>query len=101
MAFAKYAVCQNKECGTKVWRDNRRLNGHTLTDDELKALFEGKWVPLRLKSERTGKSYMVEAHMTDEKYTYTGKDGKEASLFSFDTRFLQRKEPHAGSRQEL
>ena len=101
MAFAKYAVCQNKECGTKVWRDNRRLNGHTLTDDELKALFEGKWVPLRLKSERTGKSYMVEAHMTDEKYTYTGKDGKEASLFSFDTRFLQRKEPHAGSRKEL
>ena len=68
--------------------------------DKVSVGHEARWGLACFELE-VGKSYMVEAHMTDEKYTYTGKDGKEASLFSFDTRFLQRKEPHAGSRKEL
>ena len=87
----KLAECTGPECRTKVWKENRRLNGHTLTDDELRKLFNGEYVVMSLHSERTGKNYKAAVTLADTPYVYTDKNGNEVKTYSFDLSFDQAK----------
>lgn len=52
-----YAACTNEECKMQLYKKSNILFGHTLTIEEMKDLFHGKKVKLRLKSKSKGNFY--------------------------------------------
>ena len=87
LARGRTAECTNPECGTKVWRETKALNGHTLTDSDLKKLFQGEWVVMKLFSAKTRKPYTAAVRIKDEPYIYTDKTGREQRNFAFEFSF--------------
>ena len=83
MDKGRFVKCTNDKCGRSLWKENKRLNGHTITEQELKKLFHGETVEMTLLSARTGKRY--------QQLISIGKDEMNERYYSVDFRGFPEK----------
>ena len=92
MLFPKYAACQNRECGARLWRESGITKERPLTNDEMRQLFRGKTVAKKLHSAKKNKDYCGYISLSDDIGTYTGKDGNVRKNYNLMLSFTKPKE---------
>ena len=63
----RLARCSGSGCGMALYRNNNALNGHTLTDKEMKELFHGNDIEVSLLSKRTNRWYKTRIRLRGDK----------------------------------